>query len=653
MNAQVSGRVIDNSKNAIPFCNVLLTKASDSVMVTASTTDTVGNFQLEIKDTGSFKIAVAYVGYKKYYSRAISITKGTNNYNVGNILLESNAQILKGVQVVAEKPFIEHKVDRMVFNIENSIISSGNDALEVLKKLPGVNVDNNDAIQVRGKPGVLIMIDGRTTYMSAEDAATYLKSIDASQIEKIEVITNPSAKYDASGNAVINIILKKNKNLGFNGQLNASHAQGFYGTSIGGINANYRTKKFNFFGSYNSYIAKRFNVPQKQSTFSENGVPANIFIDQMRNVYEGHGNNGRLGIDFTPDNKQTIGMVAEGYLNTGTLALNDNTKMYNGGSILDSSLNMQGVRHVQRKSLTCDLNYKYKIDSTGKELSANADYSTFSNTYHEQDITNYYDNNNLYLHSPATLKYNLPGLIHIAAVKIDYTQPLGKKNKMEVGLKSSIVNTDNNAQYWNVLGGTDVPDTTKTNHFIYSENINSGYLNLSRKFSEKIEAQIGLRAEQTRSKGVQTINDSTVNRNYINLFPSAFVSWKLDTNNAINFSYSRRIDRPDYGQLNPFLFFLNPYNYIRGNPYLQPQLSDNFELTHVFKNFLSTSFGYLHMDNIFTDAIHQNDTTHITYKTTQNLNAYNVYNVLITATLHPTKWWTSINSANIYLLTKP
>lgn len=645
--AQINGRVIDNSKNAISFCNVLLTKTSDSTIVTGATTDTSGNFQLEIKDTGSFRIVVAYIGYRKFYSHPFSITKGTLHFNAGNISLESDTKVLKEVSVVAEKPFIQHKVDRMVFNIENSIISAGNNAMEVLNKLPGVTVDNNDAIQVRGKPGVLIMIDGRTSYMSAADVANYLRSLDASQIEKIEVITNPSAKYDASGNAVINIVLKKDKNLGFNGQLNASYGQGFYSTSTCGLNANYRTKKLNFFGSYNNNRLKRYNVLEQQNIFSESGEPVNIFVTRMRNVYKAHTHGGKIGMDFTPNDKQTIGLVAEGFSHVGTLYINGNTGMYNGQSVLDSSLYMKGVRNVRRDNMTYDLNYRFKTDSTGKELSANANYSTFFNAYNEEDITNYYNNNNQYLHAPTTLNYNLPAQINIGAAKIDYAQPIGEKNKLESGLKSSIVNTDNNAQYWNVLNGVNVPDSTKTNHFIYSENINAAYLNFTRKSGEQLDTQFGLRAEETQSKGIQTINDSTVKRNYIQLFPSVFISWKIDSNHTVNFSYTRRVERPDYRSLNPFRFYANPYLYFIGNPYLQPQLSDNFEFTHVFKSFLSTSIGYLHMTDVIANINFQDYSTHLNYSSAQNLNTYNVYNILVSATLHPAKWWTSINSVNI------
>ncbi|MGZ6555058.1 MAG: TonB-dependent receptor plug domain-containing protein, partial [Bacteroidia bacterium] len=280
-NAQITGKLSD-SKNNIPYCNVLLLKSTDSLLITGATTDSVGLFQLEIKDTGSFYIQVDYFGYKRWKSNTITIPNKKYSLNLGTIMLEQDARSLKQIEVVAEKPFMEHKIDRTIYNIQNSIMGGGYNGLEVLKKLPGVTVNNNDEISVRGKSGVLLTIDGKTSYMSAADAANYLKSLDASQIEKIEVITNPSAKFDASGNAVINIVLVKDKNLGLNAQLYTGYSQGFYNSASVGGNANYRTKKFNFFANFNSYRFNSYNISDQKNIFSTNGLPSATFVDHIR-----------------------------------------------------------------------------------------------------------------------------------------------------------------------------------------------------------------------------------------------------------------------------------------------------------------------------------------------------------------------------------
>ncbi len=592
-----------------------------------------------------FRILVTYVGYAKYYSPVISISENTRTYDAGTLPLESGHQ-LKNLVIVAEKPFMEHQLDRTVYNIESSIISAGNNALEILKKLPGVNVDNSDGITIRGKSGVLIMMDGKTTYMSVQDVANYLKSLDASQIEKIEIITNPSAKYDASGNAIINIILKKDKNMGFNAQVTGTLRQSVYSGAGTGFNANYRTRHFNFFGSYNLGDGTNATYWEQENQYSVPGKPVNLISDRSYSATTGVYHNGRLGMDYSIDKRQTIGVAGECFIGNTNMRTATSTNIYNGGSSPDSTLSRVGNNHSLMQRFTGNLNYTFKIDSLGRELSANADVVSFNSTLLETDVTDYGYASPLLQQSPSTLKFSFPSQLSIMAAKLDYVQPLGKNTKLETGIKGSQVSSDNPSQYWNVIQGVDVNDAGKTNHFIYNENIFAGYINFSRKFSERVDAQLGLRAENTQGHGTQTLTDSSVKQNYLNLFPSAFLSWRMDSFNTLNFSYSRRIDRPDYGSLNPFPVYLSQYNYSMGNPLLVPQIGDNVELTHVYKNILTTSLGYLYMVNVFSENIHQDDITHITYHTTDNLSNYQAYNLLVSLTLHPTRWWTIMPAVN-------
>ncbi|HXC04123.1 MAG TPA: TonB-dependent receptor plug domain-containing protein, partial [Bacteroidia bacterium] len=364
-------------------------KASDSTLVTGTTTDTTGSFQLEIKTTGTFKVHINFIGFKELYTDSFTIRNGVSLYNLGDLQLASTGQNLKGVQIVTEKPFMEHRMDRIVFNIENSIISSGNNGLEVLKKLPGVTVENESTIKVRGKSGVLIMIDGRTSYLSASDVANYLKSLDASQIEKIEVITNPSAKYDASGNAIINIILKKNKNLGLNAMLSGSVRQSVYSGSTFNINGNYRTRKFNYFGFYNFGEGYNFNGYDSKSIFSAGGEPTGSITEHTSNLSYGIYHTARLGADFTPDKRQTLGIAFDANYAPETIQHNTYTGFQNSLGATDSSLSRGGTAHTLNQRLTANLNYTFKIDSGGRELSANADYGWFQSQAAEQDMTTY------------------------------------------------------------------------------------------------------------------------------------------------------------------------------------------------------------------------------------------------------------------------
>lgn len=644
--AQIIGSVVDSTDQALPFCNVMLLKSADSTVVTGTTGNELGSFSLEKKDSGDFLLLVLFSGYSKYYSTPFSLSAEQTKYNAGKIMMHADPAMLHAVEVVAQKPFMQQQLDRTVFNIENSVISSGNNALEVLRKLPGVSVDNNDNIQVRGKAGVIFMIDGRTSYLSGADIATYLKSIDASQIEKIEVITNPSAKYDAAGNAIINIVLIKNKNLGFNGQLSANYGQGFYYETDYGLTANYRMKKWNFFGAGN-YTLGEFALTKTNTTIY-NTSPQQTIIGQQRFTNEGVWYYGRAGVDFTPNDRQTFGFVMDAYGFVLHQNRTDESKIYNANGQLDSTLYTVSPQKTNVGYNSFDLNYKFDIDTTGKELTADLNYAPFSITAARRNVAYYYDAANQEMHPSTTLKSNLPSTAGIWAGKIDYVQPFGKKIKMEVGGKGSYISTDNNAQYYNVIQDADVIDTLLTNHFLYTEKIYSAYANYIQSLNDKIDIQVGFRGEETQAQGKQLVNDSTVSRKYFNLFPSAFVNWKVDSSNTLNFSYSRRIDRPDYSELNPFRFFTNPFTYSSGNPYLHPQMSDNYQITHIFKNVFSTSIGYLHMTDVFTNVIHQDDSSLVFFSRNENLSTYNCYNIMFAATLPITNWFTSITSLNIF-----
>jgi hypothetical protein len=642
--AQINGRVANITGEAISYCNVILRSLKDSSLVTGSTTDTAGYFSLEIKDTGSVFIEAAFVGYRKYLSSQIYITSKSQIIAHGTITMINDATMLKNVEVVAQKSFMEHKVDRTVYNIQNSIITAGNNGLDVLKKLPGVTVSSKEDIEVRGKSGALVLIDGRTSYMSSADLANYLKSLDASQIDKIEVITNPSAKYDASGNAVINIVLFKDKNLGLNGRVSSTGALGFYyGTNVG-LSLNYRTKKLNYFFNGYQWKFKRYDASYQQNIFSRNEVKYGVFNDTTWNVYEGEGSSLRGGIDYFINTKHTIGIVGELYRNEGINTLSDKSSFYDGYYTLDSTLYTSADKELGNLEYNLDLNYQYKI-SKNKELALNADYGSFKTHSTETDITTFNNTHGITPQQNRVLFYKLPRAINVYAANLDYEQVVFKDVKIETGLKASLVHADNTADYWNVVNGINVPDSGKTNHFIYSEYIYAAYINLS-KTVNKVDVQLGVRAEDTESKGDQISTDSVFTRSYLKFFPSCFVNWRADSSNTFNVSYSRRIDRPDYGMLNPFKFYRNPYSYGTGNPYLRPMISNNFILEHVFKSKLTTGIGFLHMEDVISAVVHQSDSSNVIYTTDENVNKYDSYSVNVAFNLAPTNWYrfsTSIN----------
>ena len=647
--AQITGRVTDSAGYSMRFSEVLLLKAADSAIITGTTADTSASFNLKTATTGDFRILVAYPGYKKLYSNVFTITQPGQSHNAGIMILHSDSHPLYGITITAQKPFMEQKIDRTVFNIESNVVFAGSNALEILAKLPGVSVDNNDNIKVAGRPGIMVMIDGKKSYMSATDLAQYLKGLDANQVEKIEVITNPSAKYDAAGSAIINIVLKKDKNLGFNGNVFTTYNQGIKWGNYNGFNANYRIKKWNFFGGGGFGIHYNLWYDNITNTFNPTSVnPQQVFTANNSNQLFGKNYNVRGGIDFTPTDKQTITIQANGGAGEDAGYKNTNTNMYGSGSELDSSLYRQG--NVQGNWIWQDyaLNYTYKIDTTGRELTASVDYSPFFNGDNGQNYTYYYTSAGQYLRPSTLLTYSLPVNGTVWAAQADYSNPIGTNNKLDFGLKGSIVSVDNNDQFWNVENGITDIDTTKSNHFIYKENIYAGYFNYYHKFSEKLEIQLGLRGEETQITGTQYVHDTSFTRNYFNLFPSAFVTWKLNDNNSFNFSYSRRIDRPDYGELNPFIQYIDPYTYYAGNINLLPQYVDNFEIKYTYKTWLNAGLRYSYYVNVEAPLYTQNDSTHITYRQLGNLGFFDEGDFSVTATIPITPWFTTITTSDLY-----
>ncbi len=349
-----------------------------------------------------------------------------------------------------------------------------------------------------------------------------------------------------------------------------------------------------------------------------------------------------------PDSRQTLGFVTNQGIGNRIKPRTVRSRISGANYDIDSSLFTIINENDRIGMRDYDLNYKFDIDTNGKQLTADFNFAPYTYSQNRYGETNYYNNAGQLSHSPTFQNSTLPTRIDIFAGKVDYTHPVSKNTKLETGIKGSYVSSDNNAHYWSTIQGITVTDTTLTNHFIYTENIYSGYVNWIQKINKKIDVQLGFRGEKTQAQGKQMIHDVSFTRNYFNLFPSIFINWRIDSSHTLNLSYSRRIDRPDYTEMNPFRFYNDKYNYTSGNPYLLPQLSDNFEITHIYKEFLSTSLGYLHMTNATTQIAHQDDSTHVTNHVLENLSTYNCINVLVAATIPITKWLTSITSVNTF-----
>ncbi|MGE5520762.1 MAG: TonB-dependent receptor domain-containing protein [Candidatus Dadabacteria bacterium] len=653
--SRIIGTVVDGSQKTIESATITLLRAQDSLPVKYSVATRNGQFTFENIAKGNYLVSVSVVGHQKGYSELIRLT-ADQTIQLKPIILTQQAKDMSVVTVTAKRPFIEQKIDRTVINVEASVTNAGANVLEVLEKSPGVSVDKDGNISLKGKQGVLVMIDGRPTYLGAAELANYLKGLPSSTVDQIELMTNPPAKYDASGNSgIINIKTKKNRVAGLNGNVTSSYTQGIYYRLSESFNVNYRTKKVNLFanGFYNkSHSYNQLTINRKLKDLNNRQVIA--IFDQVSNM-NGFNDYPQLkaGADFFLSKNTTIGVVAGGFINPGRALTSNTSYLQDATSKIDSIVYATSTNNQRWKNANFNLNYRHEFDSAGTELTSDVDYVTYSSKG-DQVFNNETFNQSWQLLNTKTITSNLPSSINIYSAKADFTHPMKKGAKIEAGWKSSYVNTDNGAFYYNLVSGNELPDYGKTNQFSYKENINAGYLNFSKQY-KKIGIQAGLRYENTNYSGKQfgnpTHTDSSFTRSYGNLFPTLYLSYNASKVNQFNLNFGRRVNRPAYQDLNPFLFFIDEYTYQSGNPFMKPQFRNNFELGHTYKNFLTTTISYSHTKDYMMEVFDQEKVSstsngYATIVRRGNIGKVDQAGLSISANVPVTKWWRSMMFTN-------
>jgi iron complex outermembrane receptor protein len=654
-NGKISGTVLDAANKPLPAATVSLLSAPDNKLVKTAISDKDGKYEFINIADGQYLVQVTATGLQKNVSKPITVDATNSTISAEALTMQPASKDLQAVTVTAQRPFIETKIDKTVVNVEASPTSAGATALEVLEKSPGVMVSNDGIISLRGKAGVIVMMDGKPSFLSAADLANLLKNMPASAIDQIEIMTNPSSKYDASGNSgVINIKTKKGKAAGFNGSVMVGFTAGLFEVnntfyllpkSQNSINFNYRKNKINFFGNYNPNFFRgrsqleinRIKLDQDKKVLGYNDV-----LTQFK-----FGNNNhtlKLGLDYFIDKKNTIGVVASGFMFAGHPTPVTITSTHDEQYNLLSRMVSKTENRTKFKNFTSNINYRHQFDSTGRELTADLDFIAYDNTARMTLTTDFYDGVGQPAGNQLILKGHIPSQISIFSLKSDYTHPFKKGGRFEAGIKSSIVSNDNLVNYvrWD---GSKWVDDTRSNHFIYDENINAVYVNANKQVG-KWSFQGGLRLENTIAKGYQVTNDSTFKRDFTNLFPSAFVSYDLDKSNKVTVSYSRRITRPNYQDLNPFIWFLDSLSYRKGNPFLLPQFTHNVELSHSFKGKLITTLNYNNTNNVISQLIKPDGD--LLFLTSDNVARFRNIGIAVTAPVPVTKWWNSNLFVNVF-----
>lgn len=658
-NGQVSGSIRDINQKPIIAATVSLLNAKDSSVHKLAVSDKQGDFEFDRIADGKYLVAITSTGFAKAISPVFELSSVNNRVNLGNFELTVQSTELGVVTVAAKRPLIENKIDRTVVNVESSITNTGGTAIDVLEKSPGIIVDNDGNISLKGKAGVIILIDGKQTYLAGQDLVNYLRSLTAAQLDQIEIMSQPPAKFDASGNSgVINIKTKKGTQRGYNGSISLSYIQGNYPKTPNSITMNYRTGKLNLFSQYSYTYWEGFNKIRLERYFGK--VDDKIFeslVDQSSFIrFHSNTHSFRVGADYYATKNTTYGISLNGTLNRSRSLAETESELLDNDYELISKSQASTVNEGPWKNFGMNFNFRSVLDKKGKELSGDLDGVYYKNSSDQiSDNYNRYPDGTLVPSAdpvlnpnPFLLRGHLPGEIHVYTAKLDYAQPLKKGAKFEAGVKVSYVKNDNDAQYMYYRNNVLVYDSSRSNHFIYQENINAAYLNYSRQINTRWGVQLGLRMENTNIKGNQVIKNSRFDSSYFQLFPTAYISYALDKTNNFTLSFGRRIDRPNYQDMNPFQFFLDQYTYRQGNPYLRPQTSNNIELSYNYKGQLNVSVNYTQTKDIISDIFKQNDVTRVTFQTKENVSKRTNAGLSINYNRPLTKWWTISAFGNVF-----
>ena len=599
--AAPSGKVFgvlrdEKTNKPVEFAPVAVFSTRDSSVAGGALTDGGGQFRIENIKPGEYYLKVSFIGYREFRSPSFYINFLASERDMAVIKITPAVHVLKDVEVSADKSDYINNIDKKVYNVEKNIVNTGGTATEVLQNIPSVTVDIDGKVSLRGSANVTILVDGKPSGLTGSDRQAVLQQIPAFSIDQIEVITNPSAKYDAEGQAgIINIVTKKDKLKGINGNL--ALGAGTHDKYNGALGLNNRTSKYNIYTSYNYRHEERYSsgestqhnlAPSSYTTTSSDGSSRSDF------------QSGKLGADLYLNNYNTLGL-------SGTLSRRKESRPE---SIMYRSLDNEQVllRSFTRDNYSMDKNntvegafdYKHSFPGTKKELTMSGNYST-----NLRNAESHYSNSLFRLNG---IPYQLNATDNhftTSVVQADYTQPVKDKAKFETGAKSTFRTNDNdqNAQGYNSSSGSYVNDARFSNHFIYHEKVYALYTTYTGRFW-KFDYSAGLRGEEAMTDGEsRTGNAGSFTHNYFSLYPSATLKYKLKSFTDIQLSYSRRVNRPNIYVLNPFVDYSDSLNIRKGNPYLQPEYINSFDLsyTNLVGNLsLSASLFYRHSDNIIS-----------------------------------------------------
>ncbi len=628
---------------ALADANVYLLRAADSSVVKVALTEADGKFEFDNLKPNNLLLAVQHIDHLPFTSAVIVVDAAHDRIELPMIQLQPSKDTkLETVRIIAKLPVVEHKIDRTVVNVDALISAAGGTAMDALEKSPGVSVDQNGGIKMRGKSGVIVFIDDKPTYLAGADLENFLRSMPASSIKQIELMTNPPARYDAAGNAgIINIKTKKNNIQGVNGGITLNYGQGRYAKSNNSFNLNYRRNKFNLYTNASGTLRDAYQDLYIDRIYLNEDRSAKSFFGQRSYIAQKQRSvSAKVGMDYYLSEKTTLGLVLNGAWMPSKVQTDNTAQVGDAVANLTSIVVADNAQSLNFRNAGLNLNLRHQFDSTGKSLTIDADHIR----YRSDDkalFQNFVRTPTGVLTYQDRLDGTIPSAINIYAFKADYSHPLKSGLTLDGGTKVVFTKTDNSVEYIRTVAGVSAIDYNITNHFLYDESILAAYANASKQW-KRLGMQAGLRAESTRSNGNQLGNvlqpATEFKRKYDNLFPTLYLSYKLDTagNHQLNFSYGKRIDRPYFQDLNPFLSPLDKFTFYSGNPYLKPAFAHTISLAHSFKSIFTTTVSYNKSRGEINETLEIKNG--IYYSRPGNIGSAEIYNIAVDATIPFAKW---------------
>jgi len=642
------GVVLNERMAPLANATVELRSAADSGIYKTTISDKSGEYSISGISGGSYFLKISMVGYDRMVGPSFALAGISAEKRMDTLSLRPTGKELGSVTVRAQPNPVERKLDRTVYNVENSVTSEGSTALEVMQRLPGVQVSGDGSISLAGKQNVNVFIDGKPSNLGDEDLANLLRGMPSGNIQRIEIMSNPSAKYDAAGSGgIINIVRKRTKKEGWNGSVTGGAGQGEYPRYNGAVNLSYKDAGYSLYANM-AYLHNKalLGTNIESDVLNPDKSLDNRQLTNTRNVRFTNAYTPAAGIDFNLSNRTTLGFSGVGSIqdqgNTTTSSLQQ----------LDGNLHPTGkTQYINRYSdhpynYTASSHFSHQLDSTGGEFTVDLDFSDYYNKPGQAISNELYDAGGQFLMDSLN-QLNQVRRLNIYSAKVDLSKTLEGGVRFEAGLKSSYVKANSNDHFYDVFGTGEVLNPNQSNHFINKENINAGYINLNKEF-RKLTVQAGLRAEHTANHADQLNNGEEIRQNYVKLFPSLFLDYKFDDVNKVNFRIGRRIDRPAYSLMNPFRRPLSATLYFEGNPNLQPQTSTNLELTYSFTDAFYITGGY-EIFNDFITTLPFLDSDKVTQtRIPSNVNGTHSYNVEIGYSKRLLGWWTPSYDVDIY-----